>query len=49
MQLFFFKGNYVVSMERFKDELIEEDKHKNIFEDYKKHLKTKKTSNKKPI
>ncbi|MFD0989038.1 nucleoid-associated protein [Mariniflexile jejuense] len=32
----FFKENEVVNIERFKDELFEEDKHKNLFDDYKK-------------
>lgn len=32
----FFKENEVVNVERFKDELFEEDKHKNLFDDYKK-------------
>ncbi len=32
----FFKENEVVNIERFKDDLFEEDKHKNLFDDYKK-------------
>ncbi|APY11488.1 hypothetical protein BWZ22_09600 [Seonamhaeicola sp. S2-3] len=32
----FFKENEVVNVERFKDELFEEDKHKNEFDNYKK-------------
>ncbi|MFG6687988.1 nucleoid-associated protein [Mariniflexile sp. HNIBRBA6329] len=32
----FFKENEVVNVERFKDEIFEEDKHKNLFDDYKK-------------
>ncbi|WP_157207191.1 nucleoid-associated protein [Mariniflexile maritimum] len=32
----FFKENEVVNLERFKEELFEEDKHKNLFDDYKK-------------
>ncbi|TYA75012.1 nucleoid-associated protein [Seonamhaeicola marinus] len=32
----FFKENEVVNVERFKDELFEEDKHKTQFDDYKK-------------
>ena len=32
----FFKENEVVNVERFKEEIFEEDKHKNLFEDYKK-------------
>ena len=32
----FFKENEIVNVERFKDEIFEEDKHKNLFEDYKK-------------
>ncbi|TXG34778.1 nucleoid-associated protein [Seonamhaeicola maritimus] len=32
----FFKENEVVNVERFKDELFEEDKYKNEFDDYKK-------------
>lgn len=32
----FFKENEVVSIERFKDEVFEEDKHKSLFDDYKK-------------
>src|SRR5690606_37285270 len=32
----FFKENDVVNIERFKDEVFEEDKHKSLFEDYKK-------------
>lgn len=34
----FFKENEVVNIERFKDELFEEDKHKKQFEDYKKEF-----------
>lgn len=32
----FFKENEMVNIERFKDEIFAEDKHKNLFEDYKK-------------
>ena len=32
----FFKENEVVNVERFKNEIFEEDKHKNLFNDYKK-------------
>ena len=32
----FFKENEVVNIERFKDEIFEEDKHKSLFDDYKK-------------
>ena len=32
----FFKENEVVNVERFKDEIFEEDKHKTLFDDYKK-------------
>jgi hypothetical protein len=32
----FFKENEVVNLDRFKEELFEEDKHKNLFDDYKK-------------
>lgn len=32
----FFKENEVVNVERFKEEIFEEDKHKDLFEDYKK-------------
>ncbi len=32
----FFKENDVVNIERFKDDIFEEDKHKSLFEDYKK-------------
>ncbi len=34
----FFKENEVVNIERFKDELFEEDKHKNEFDSYKKEF-----------
>jgi hypothetical protein len=34
----FFKENEVVNVERFKDELFEEDKHKNEFDSYKKEF-----------
>tara|TARA_R110002049_G_scaffold309051_1_gene516211 strand:+ start:12414 stop:13463 length:1050 start_codon:yes stop_codon:yes gene_type:complete len=34
----FFKENEIVSVERFKDELFEEDKHKKLFDDYKKEF-----------
>ncbi|MFI0430522.1 nucleoid-associated protein [Mariniflexile sp. HMF6888] len=34
----FFKENEVVNIERFKDELFEEDKHKKLFDDYKKNF-----------
>ncbi|WMI64216.1 nucleoid-associated protein [Aestuariibaculum sp. YM273] len=36
----FFKENEVVNVERFKDELFEEDKHKSMFDDYKKTFET---------
>lgn len=36
----FFKENEVVNVERFKDEVFEEDKHKELFEDYKKDFET---------
>ncbi|RED49996.1 nucleoid-associated protein [Seonamhaeicola aphaedonensis] len=36
----FFKENEVVNIERFKDELFEEDKHKTEFEQYKKSFET---------
>ncbi|WP_111309899.1 nucleoid-associated protein [Confluentibacter sediminis] len=32
----FFKENDIVNIERFKDEIFEEDKHKSLFDDYKK-------------
>jgi hypothetical protein len=32
----FFKENEVVNVERFKDEIFDEDKHKSLFDDYKK-------------
>ncbi|WP_166967511.1 nucleoid-associated protein [Yeosuana marina] len=32
----FFKENEIVNVERFKDEIFEEDKHKTLFDDYKK-------------
>lgn len=38
----FFKENEIVNVERFKDELFEEDKHKNLFEDYKKTFEDEK-------
>ena len=38
----FFKENEVVNVERFKDELFEEDKHKNLFDDYKKTFEDEK-------
>ena len=34
----FFKENEVINIERFKDELFEEDKHKKLFDDYKKNF-----------
>lgn len=34
----FFRENEVVNIERFKDELFEEDKHKKLFDDYKKNF-----------
>lgn len=34
----FFKENEVVNVERFKDDVFEEDKHKSLFEDYKKEF-----------
>lgn len=34
----FFKENEVVNIERFKDELFEEDKQKKLFDDYKKNF-----------
>jgi len=36
----YFKENEMVSIEAFKDELFEEDKHKGMFDDYKKHFET---------
>ncbi|MDG2195223.1 MAG: nucleoid-associated protein [Polaribacter sp.] len=36
----YFKENEMVSVEAFKDELFEEDKHKGMFDDYKKHFET---------
>lgn len=38
----FFKENEVVNIERFKEELFEEDKHKNLFDDYKKTFQEEK-------
>lgn len=38
----FFKENEVVNIERFKDELFEEDKHKTLFDDYKKTFEDEK-------
>ncbi|WP_100612895.1 nucleoid-associated protein [Confluentibacter lentus] len=32
----FFKENEIVNIERFKDDVFEEDKHKSLFDDYKK-------------
>ncbi|ALJ06087.1 hypothetical protein APS56_13520 [Pseudalgibacter alginicilyticus] len=32
----FFKENEIVNVERFKEDIFEEDKHKNLFDDYKK-------------
>ena len=34
----FFKENEVINVERFKDEIFEEDKHKSLFDDYKKEF-----------
>jgi len=36
----YFKENDMVSVEAFKDQLFEEDKHKGMFDDYKKHFET---------
>ncbi len=36
----FFKENESINVNDFKDELFEEDKHKEMFEDYKKHFET---------
>jgi len=36
----FFKENESISVETFKDEIFEEDKHKGLFEDYKKHFES---------
>ncbi len=36
----FFKENEVVNVERFKDDLFEEDKYRDLFEDYKKTYET---------
>jgi hypothetical protein len=38
----FFKENEVVNVERFKDEIFEEDKHKKLFDDYKKEFEGEK-------
>ncbi|CAH8285395.1 nucleoid associated protein NdpA [Mariniflexile fucanivorans] len=38
----FFKENEVVNVERFKDELFEEDKHRNLFDDYKRTFEDEK-------
>lgn len=38
----FFKEHEVVNVETFKDELFEEDKHKNLFDDYKKTFESEK-------
>ena len=34
----FFKENEIVNVERFKDDVFEEDKHKTLFDDYKKEF-----------
>ncbi|MBL4905200.1 MAG: nucleoid-associated protein [Flavobacteriaceae bacterium] len=36
----YFKENEMVNVEKFKEELFEEDKHKELFTDYKKHFET---------
>ena len=36
----YFKENESIDYHNFKDELFEEDKHKDMFEDYKKHFET---------
>ncbi len=36
----YFKENESVNVESFKDELFEEDKHKSMFDDYKKHFES---------
>ena len=36
----FFKENESVNINEFKEEIFEEDKHKNMFDDYKKHFET---------
>jgi len=36
----YFKENESVNIHEFKDELFEEDKHKGLFDDYKKHFET---------
>jgi len=36
----YFKENESVNIHEFKDELFEEDKHKSMFDDYKKHFET---------
>ena len=36
----YFKENDMLSVETFKNEVFEEDKHKNMFDDYKKHFET---------
>ncbi len=38
----FFKENEVVNVERFKDEIFEEDKHKTLFDNYKKEFEGEK-------
>jgi hypothetical protein len=38
----FFKENEVVNVERFKDEIFEEDKHKSLFDNYKKEFEGEK-------
>ncbi|TYA53319.1 nucleoid-associated protein [Formosa maritima] len=36
----FFKENEIINIERFKDEIFEEDKHKTLFDDYKKNFES---------
>jgi hypothetical protein len=36
----YFKENEAVDIHQFKDEIFEEDKHKSLFDDYKKHYET---------
>ncbi len=36
----YFKENESINVENFKDEIFEEDKHKGLFDDYKKHFET---------
>ncbi len=38
----FFKEHEIVNVETFKDELFEEDKHKSLFDDYKKTFESEK-------